>query len=186
LHVSIEEVRALVAERQRYDDWLAALDAKRADTPVRVFDRVFGDYVGRRTEVITRLQSHIGDLSTIGSELEHRLGDLETRLSAHEEELAEGMLRNMVGEYDDEQWDGVRQDVESKIAALGEARGVLLAEVEDVRTLLASARVSPPTSETVTAAAEEAVALAVASPTPAAAHALEGAGHDHFARAKSF
>ena len=173
--MSIEEVRALVAERQRYDDWLAALEAKRADTPARVFDRVFGDYVGRRTEVITRLQSHIGDLSTIGSELEHRLGDLETRLSAHEEELAEGMLRNMVGEYDDEQWNGVRQDVESKIAALGEARGVLLAEVEDVRTLLASARVSPPTSETVTAAAEEAVALAVASPTPAAAHALEGA-----------
>jgi hypothetical protein len=43
--VSIEEVRTLVAERQRYEDWLAALEAKRAETPVRVFERVHGDYV---------------------------------------------------------------------------------------------------------------------------------------------
>ena len=140
--MSIEEVRALVAERQRYDDWLAALDAKRADTPPRVFERVRGDYVSRRAEVLTRLQSHVGALAAFGNELGQRLTDLETRLAAHEEELAEGMLRNLVGEYDSDRWEAVRQEVEAKIASLGHERGVLVTEVEDVRGLLASAVVA--------------------------------------------
>jgi hypothetical protein len=117
--VSIEEVRALVAERQRYDEWLASLESKRADTPSRVFDRVYADYVGRRSDVITQLQSHVGELSAFGTELEQRLSDLETQLSANEEELAEGMLRNLVGEYDDDQWATVREAVEGRITTLG-------------------------------------------------------------------
>jgi hypothetical protein len=163
--VSIEEVRALVAERQRYDDWLAALEAKRADTPPRVFDRVRGDYLARRTDVGTRLQAHVGGLATLGAELEQRLGDLEGRLATHEEELAEGMLRNLVGEYDDDRWDAVRQEIEAKISTLGSERGVLLAEVEDVRALLASAGVVP--------AIVADVPDPVAAPTPAVVVALE-------------
>ena len=155
--MSIEEVRALVAERQRYDEWLAALEAKRADTPPRVFDRVHGDYVDRRAEVITQLQAHVGELSALGTELEQRLSDLETQLAANEEELAEGMLRNLVGEYDDERWATVRAAVERRITALGGERDALLLEVEDVRTLLASAHVAPP------------------APTPAASVAIEAA-----------
>ena len=153
--MSIEEVRALVAERQRYDEWLAALDSKRADTPPRVFDRVYGDYVDRRAEVITQLQAHVGELSALGTELEQRLSDLETQLSANEEELAEGMLRNLVGEYDDDRWATVREAVERKITALGGERDALLLEVEDVRTLLSSAHVASP------------------APTPAASVAIE-------------
>lgn len=155
--MSIEEVRALVVERQRYDEWLAALDSKRADTPPRVFDRVYGDYVDRRAEVITQLQAHVGELSALGMELEQRLSDLETQLSANEEELAEGMLRNLVGEYDDDRWATVREAVERKITALGGERDALLLEVDDVRTLLSSAHVAPP------------------APTPASSVAIEEA-----------
>jgi hypothetical protein len=167
--VSIEEVRALVAERQRYDDWLSALEAKRADTPLRVFERVHGDYLARRGEVLAQLQAHVGGLATLGSDLEQRLSELEGRLATHEEELAEGMLRNLVGEYDNERWETVRQEVEAKIATLGEERSVLVAEVDDVRSLLSSARVEPadmfeePAAET-ESTAEESPALA---PTPA-------------------
>lgn len=184
--MSIEEVRALVAERQRYDDWLAALEAKRADTPLRVFERVHGDYLARRSEVITQLQAHVGGLASLGGDLEQRLSELEGRLAAHEEELAEGMLRNLVGEYDDERWESVRQDVEAKIATLGEERSVLVAEVDDVRSLLSSARVGPelvaeepaaPVESTVdespVLAPTPAVNIAV-SATPLVVPALEG------------
>ena len=164
--MSIEAVRALVAERQRYDDWLAALEAKRADTPPRVFDRVQADYVGRRAEVMTRLQAHIGELAAFGSELEQRLATLETQLAAHEEELAEGMLRNLVGEYDDNRWDAVRRDVEGRIVSLGGERDTLLAEVEDVRTLIDRARMAAPAPER--AASEPPAAAAVASVEPVA------------------
>ncbi len=156
--MSIEAVRALVAERQRYDEWLAALEAKRAETPARVFERVHGDYVARRTGVLTQLRAHVGALAAFGGEIEQRLRDLEGRLSALEEELAEGMLRNLVGEYDHERWEGVREDIEVRIGTLGEERGTLLAEVEDVRALLASARVEP--------RAEPAVGATVATLAP--------------------
>jgi len=156
--VSIDEVRSLVAERQRYDDWLTALDARRAETPSRVFDRVHADYVARRDAVMTQLREHVGALSSHGDELDRRLTTLEAELATLEDERIEAMLRTAVGEYDDDRWEVVRQDVEAKIASLGEQRGGLLAEVDEIRTLLASAS-SEPTVNVTDVAADVSVEL---------------------------
>lgn len=141
--VSIDEVRALVAERQRYDDWLTALDAKRDETPSRVFERVYGDYVARRRDVLVRLRAHVGGLSSVKEELESRLTALESRLGSLEDERAEAMLRTAVGEYDADRWEQVRQDVESQIAELSEQRVTLTGEVDEVRGLLTNAQSEP-------------------------------------------
>ncbi|BAH38560.1 MAG TPA: hypothetical protein DGD08_08915 [Gemmatimonas aurantiaca] len=141
--VSIEEVRVLVAERQRYDDWLAALEARRAETPQRVFERVFGDYSGRRAEVMNQLHTHVDGLASLSTELDHRLSELETTLASLEDERVEAMLRTAVGEFDDTRWEEVRAQVEERIVQLGQERDGLLTEVDEVRTLLASARVEP-------------------------------------------
>ena len=62
----LPEIRALVAERQRFDDWLnGARESKRADTPARVFDRVHADYVARRNAVIEGLHAHVGSLEAL-------------------------------------------------------------------------------------------------------------------------
>ncbi len=156
--MSIEDVRTLVAERQRYDDWLSALEARRAETSARVFDRVHGDYVGRRTGVLEKLSAHVGSLSTLAEDLETRIDGLDTQLAALEDERAEAMLRTAVGEYDGERWDVVRQEVEASIGTLGGERDALLKEVEDVRTLLASARSAPAASEGEPVPAAQAVA----------------------------
>ncbi len=148
--MSIDEVRSLVAERQRYDDWLTALDARRTETPSRVFDRVHDDYVARRDAVMTQLREHVGPLSTNGDELDSKLSTLEAELATLEDERMEAMLRTAVGEYDDNRWEVVRQDVEAKIASIGQQRGGLLAEVDEIRALLASAS-SEPVVETVEA-----------------------------------
>jgi len=145
--VSIDEVRSLVAERQRYDDWLTALDGRRAETPSHVFDRVYGDYVARRDAVLAQLREHVGALATHGTELGRRLSTLEAELTALEDERVEAMLRTAVGEYDGNRWETVRQDVEAKIASLGEQRGGLLAGVDEIRTLLASATSEPPAAD---------------------------------------
>ncbi len=141
--VSIEDVRTLVAERQRYDDWLSALDARRADTPTRVFDRVHADYMGRRAGIMDQLREHVSTLAALGDELAARLNAVEIKLSAHEDERAEAMLRTAVGEYDAARWDEVKQHVESNISTLAVERTAVLAEVDDVRALLASARIEP-------------------------------------------
>ena len=138
--MSIEDVRTLVAERQRYDDWLASLEAKRADTPVRVFERVYGDYSGRRTAVVERLRAHLRPLAALGADLDARSQALESELATHEDERAEAMLRTAVGEFDADRWELVRLEVESSIAKLEAQRDELRAEIEDVRSLLESAR----------------------------------------------
>ncbi len=173
--MSIEEVRALVAERQRYDDWLAALEAKRTETPVRVYERVHGDYLARRTQVVEQLQSHVDTLATLGNDLERQLDGLDAQLATLEDERAEAMLRNMVGEFDSERWEAVRVEVEGKMETLGSERSALLTQFDEVRTLLASARIEQQ-GEQQTAAAVEPEALtpeAEASEAVAAVTAVE-------------
>lgn len=165
--MSIEEVRALVAERQRYDDWLAALEAKRTETPVRVYERVHGDYLARRTQVVEQLQSHVDTLATLGNDLERQLDGLDAQLATLEDERAEAMLRNMVGEFDSERWEAVRVEVEGKMETLGAERSALLTQFDDVRTLLASARI-----EQQTATAVEPEALTPEAEAPEAATAV--------------
>ena len=155
--MSIDEVRALVTERQRYDDWLTALDAKRDETPSRVFERVYGDYVARRRDVLVRLRAHVGGLSSVKEELEIRLTALESRLGSLEDERAEAMLRTAVGEYDADRWEQVRQDVESQIADLSEQRVTLTGEVDEVRGLLTNAQSGPHDTVEDTNAAEPVV-----------------------------
>jgi hypothetical protein len=140
LAVTLPDIRALVAERQRFDDWLSALEARRADTPVRVFERVHADYVARRDAVIDGLHAHVGSLESLVQGLNDRLQHVEAQLAEREDARAEGILRTAVGEFDAEQWETTRQDVEASIAALEQDRQSLIAEGDDVRSLLASAR----------------------------------------------
>jgi len=170
--VSIDEVRALVAERQRYDDWLSALEGRRAETPSHVFERVHADYAGRRHGVMGRLREHVSGLSAMATTLEENLTALESRLGALEDERAEAMLRTAVGEFDGDRWEQVRQDVESQIAGLGEQRTALLSEVDEVRTLLASASSEPEPEPEAEIVVESALTVDTAAPSDEAPHAI--------------
>jgi hypothetical protein len=163
--VSIGEVRTLVAERQRYEEWLQALEQRRSDTPERVFERVRADYAARRDGVMDQLRAHVDGLSSVGSDLERQLGVLEAELTELEDTRAEAMLRTAVGEFAQERWEEVRRDVEARIAERVGKRSAWLAELEDVRALLASARAESAQRERVSVAA----APSAAAPAPPAA-----------------
>lgn len=137
--VSIDDVRALVAERQRYDDWLAGLEARRDETPQRVFDRVQGDYQVRREVVLAQLRDHVESLKSMKMEFSSRLDELDAKLATLEDERAEAMLRTAVGEFDNDHWEKVRADVEAQIEDFGGQRSSLQDEITDVSALLKSA-----------------------------------------------
>lgn len=145
--VTIPDIRTLVAERQRFDDWLKALEERRDETPTRVFERVHGDYLARRDAVIENLHTHVGSLEALERDINERLQKLEAQLAEREDERAEAMLRTAVGEFDSERWETTRHDVEAGLAQLGQDREALIAEAEDVRGLLASARHRPAPAE---------------------------------------
>src|SRR5690242_7197847 len=49
---ALDALRALIAERQQYEQWLSALDAKKEGTPEHVFERVRNDYSSRLDRVV--------------------------------------------------------------------------------------------------------------------------------------
>ncbi len=157
--VSIDEVRALVAERHRFDEWLTALDSRRADTPSHVYERVHGDYVARRDQVMAQLHNHVPGLEALLADLDARATDMALRSRAEEDERAEAMLRHAVGEYDNDKWDEVRNRVESALETIGGERQALDEQRDDVRGLLESARPA--------AAAIEEVEVELAAPEAA-------------------
>ena len=147
--VTTEAVRALVAERQRFDDWLAALVAKREATPERVFERVSADYSGRRRDVVGQLASHVDALMALESAQDAQRAELEQRIGVLEDQRAEAELRTLVGEFDDATWESTRAEVEAQLASLGTDRDGVETSLADVRMLLdecrrAAAELAPP------------------------------------------
>ena len=134
--MSIEEVRALVAERQRYEGWLTALEQRRGETPAHVYARVQQDYDARRAAIVTALHAHAGPLASAADALEGQVDTLTTELATVRDERAEAMLRTAVGEFDPAQWDAMRETLESRIGALESDRSTLEAERDELRALL--------------------------------------------------
>ena len=54
---SLTLVESLMAERRKYEQWLAALEARRSTTPERVFNRVHADYHDRLDAVLEQLKA---------------------------------------------------------------------------------------------------------------------------------
>lgn len=136
---SIDEVRGLVAERQRYDDWLTALEAKREATPAHVFERVEKDYRARRDDVTERLSGHFGMLQSLRDDLQSKLETISSELSELEDARMEALLRTEVGEFDDDHWEEARADVESGISEKTATSAGISASLAEVRELLDSA-----------------------------------------------
>lgn len=141
---SLDEVRHLVAERQRYDGWLTALEARRHDTPARVFARVHDDYQARRTEVVGRLQAHVAGLEQLAAALHDTVSRLESEAATLDEERIEAHLRTLVGEFDPGRWEALQQDVEGRLAQLADQRTDAAVRLEEARDLLARARGDAP------------------------------------------
>ncbi|GJG87614.1 hypothetical protein tb265_27950 [Gemmatimonadetes bacterium T265] len=138
----LDEIRALVDERGRYEGWLQALDARRAVTPAHVLDRVRQDYVGRMERVVSQLASHAAPLHAHEETLARRHHTVEQQLGEQRDTLAEVELRTLVGEYPADEGEQRRGAAQQTIATLERELGGAAAELADVRGLVA--RVSPP------------------------------------------
>ncbi len=131
-----EQVTALYEERQRFESWLTALEAKRATTPVHIYTRVKGDYGARLQRVVEELRTHRTALQELESTLIDRLTALDSEEAKHRDEAAEAELRATVGELAAEHFTEVTERTSGAIATLGEERAVVQAELSQLRHLL--------------------------------------------------
>lgn len=163
---SISKATSLLAERRKYEGWLAALGQRRATTPERVFTRVHADYLARLEAVVAELADNADALEARVRELAERAEALETESQAILDERAEAELRAHVGELEAEAWDRAAGEADKRLEALTRERGSLEEELGSIRELLAAARTPTPS----------AAVAAVASPAPSDIGAEEDPG----------
>ena len=135
---AIALVSALMAERRRYEGWIAALEAKRSGTPDHVFTRVHSDYMTRLDAVLVQLTSHADDLRREMESLESRCDALTAEHRKAEDDRAEAELRAHVGELTAEDWQASATVSDAALAELSARRSDVDQELVRTRELLES------------------------------------------------
>ena len=135
---ALDALRALIAERQQYDQWISTLESKRDATAEHVFNRVYSDYKSRLDRVVGEIRGHAEELQLSIAALSSRLGDVAKDEEAKRDEMSEAELRAAVGEYDVGQWESMQADAKRQLDKIAGDRGSLeaqLAELESIRKL---------------------------------------------------
>ena len=141
---SMDVLNALMDERNRYEQWLAQLEARKGTTPPHVFERVRGDYGARLNGVLDQLSGRATELQATAGNLAERVAALYADETSLRDERAEAELRAAVGEFTLDHAREVMQRCDERIAALGSERASIGAELGRVQEILAVA-VRPPT-----------------------------------------
>lgn len=132
-------VASLMLERQRYEQWLAALENKRAITPPSVFERVRADYEARLKAVTDQLLGRTEELKETISTLTARLARLQAEESRRRDERYESELRAAVGEMTPEGWQALLRESESEVTRIASERANVTSELARLHQILSMA-----------------------------------------------
>lgn len=143
---TLELLRGLLAERQQFEQWLAALANKRADTPETVYDRVHQDYQSRLDSVLDRLRSHTQDLQSSMSELSQQLAEVTGRETTRREAQQEAELRAAVGEFSADRWSEMSREAEAELGRLAQERGGIESQLSELSGILELTQGRAPTA----------------------------------------
>lgn len=152
---ALDALRALIAERQQYDQWISTLEAKRPGTPEHVFERVYNDYRGRLDRVVGEIRGYAEELQLSISTLSARLVEVARDEDTRREGLQEAELRAAVGEYEPAQWEEIRSEAESALEKIAADRVSLDSQLSELRAIQKLSEISPAgvPAETVTTSA---------------------------------
>ena len=132
----MDAVAGLMLERQRYEAWIAQLEAKRAITPPHVFERVRADYEARLRSVIEQLSGRTTELKDTIAALTTRLAKLQQEEGKLRDERYEAELRAAVGEYTPEQWKELVATSDAELARRAADRANVSSELARLQQIL--------------------------------------------------
>jgi hypothetical protein len=135
--VSLDALNGLLKERQRYEEWLAALEEKRAATSDSVYQRVQADYQTRLREVSGKLAERAGELRESIEALTTRLEDVSRQEHQQREARQEAELRAAVGEYTDKQWKEIGGAWDKELARLVKEKTAIDAQLNELNRIFA-------------------------------------------------
>jgi hypothetical protein len=135
--VSLDALNGLLKERQRYEEWLAALEDKRSNTSDSVYQRVRSDYQTRLREVSAKLAERAGELRESIDSLTVRLEEVSRQELQQREARQEAELRAAVGEYTDKQWKEIGGAWDKELARLSKDKTALDAQLSELNRIFA-------------------------------------------------
>jgi hypothetical protein len=135
--VSLDALNGLLKERQRYEEWLAALEQRRANTSESVFSRVHADYQTRLREVSSKLAERAGELRESIDTLSSRLEEISRQELQQREARQEAELRAAVGEYTDKQWKEIGGAWDKELARLSKEKTALDTQLTELNRIFA-------------------------------------------------
>ena len=135
--VSLDALNGLLKERQRYEEWLAALEDKRATTSDAVYERVRSDYQTRLREVSGKLAERAGELRETIASLTGRLNEISRQELQQREARQEAELRAAVGEYTDKQWKEIGGAWDKEITRLSKEKAALDTQLSELNRIFA-------------------------------------------------
>src|SRR4030081_2269827 len=135
--VSLDALNGLLKERQRYEEWLAALEDKRANTPDSVYQRVQADYQTRLREGSSKLARRACELRENIDALTVRLEEISRQERQQREARQEAELRAAVGEYTDKQWKEIGGAWDKELARLVKEKGAVDAQLNELSRIFA-------------------------------------------------
>ena len=160
----LNEVPALIQERRRYEQWLAALDARRDTTPQHVLERVKADYQGRLQRVQEQLALHRQSILEERASVESRRSLIEAEEQLRRDERAELELRSHVGELAGAEADGAFRAVDDALEQLAHERKQLEVRIEELEELLELRATPAPAAPPAPAPANVPAAMTHAAP----------------------
>src|SRR3954471_14259132 len=135
--VSLDALNGLLKERQRFEEWLAALEEKRANTSDSVYQRVRSDYQTRLREVSSKLAERAGELRESIDSLTVRLEEVSSQELQQREARQEAELRAAVGEYTDKQWKEIGGAWDKELSRLSKEKSGLDAQLNELNRIFA-------------------------------------------------
>jgi TolA-binding protein len=148
--VSLDALNGLLKERQRYEEWLAALEAKRANTSDAVYQRVQSDYQSRLKDVSAKLAERAGELRESIDGLTARLDEISKQESQQRDARQEAELRAAVGEYTEKQWKEIGGAWDKELGRLVKEKAAIEAQLGELTRIFTMSTPSRPAPATTT------------------------------------
>jgi TolA-binding protein len=135
--VSLDALNGLLKERQRYEEWLTALEQKRGVTSDAVYQRVQGDYQARLREVSSKLAERAGELRESIDALSARLEEITRQETQQRDARQEAELRAAVGEYTDKQWKEIGGAWDKELSRLVKEKNAIETQLTELNRIFA-------------------------------------------------
>ncbi|HEX7117722.1 MAG TPA: hypothetical protein VF212_02985 [Longimicrobiales bacterium] len=135
-----DRLPSLIAERDRYRQWLDTLESGRDEIPDHIYERIAADYAARLDKAVEALREHADALEERLEERRAALGEVVEKLGARQDELVESRIRHRVGELDQRRWQGIERGLMSTIRELERRQEELEADVRRLEEALDQVR----------------------------------------------